>query len=161
MRGVLAAQSLPDNLTQRFSGAQDLEETAAEFLRSGVLIAGALSRADLTSRAELLAQAMASGLIVLFDRDCPVAGRLLRHGVTGIGYLAGRPEGLLDTLDDVLDAPLSTLDQMRGAARTRVLPMNRQGYEERLGRAMETVMRDAAEAQGRGRSFFSRPVLQR
>ena len=160
LRGVLAAQSLPDNLMQRFSGAQDPAGTAAEFVQSGVLVAGAPSRAELASRGELLAQAMASGLVVLFDRDCPVAGRLLRQGVTGIGYQASRPGSLLDVLGEVMDMPASTLDQMRDAARMRVLPMNPQGFEDRLGRAVESVTRSAAAGRPDARSFAPAPVLQ-
>ncbi len=160
LRLVLAAQSLPDNLVQRFSGAQDLAGTAAEFLQSGVLVAGAACRADLACRGELLAQAMASGLVVLFDRECPVAGRLLRHGVTGIGYQAGRAAGLLDALGDVMDASAGTLDQMRVAARMHVLPMNPQGFEDRLGRAVQSVMRESAAGLPDGHSFAPAPVLQ-
>lgn len=160
LRGVLAAQSLPDNIVQHFAGAQDLAGTQAAFLRSGVLVAGTPARAELAGRGELLAQAMASGLVVLFDRDCPVAGRLLRHGLTGFGYQTSRQEGLLDTLGDVMDTPAGMLDPMRNAARMRVLPMNRQGFEERLGRAVESVLRDAAQggrSQGR---FLTPPALQ-
>ena len=159
LRGVLAAQSLPDNLVQHFSCAQDLAGTAGEFLRAGVLIAGAPAHADLACRGELLARAMASGLVVVFDRNCPVASRLLRHGLTGIGYQAGEPDGLSQALGEVMDTPAGKLDQMRGAARMRVLPMNRQGFEERLGRAVESVMRDAGHDQYGGRRFIP-PVLQ-
>ncbi len=160
LRGVLAAQSLPDNLVQCFSGAQDPAGTAAEFLQSGVLVAGAASHTDLACRGEMLAQAMASGLVVLFDRDCPVAGRLVRHGVSGIGYQASRPGSLLAALGEVLDASVSTLDQLRDAARMRVLPMSPQGFEDRLGRAMESVTRRAAAGRPGGRSFAPAPVLQ-
>ena len=164
LRGVLAAQSLPDNLVQHFAGGQDLAGMAGEFLRSGLLIAGAPARADLACRGELLAQAMASGLVVLFDRNCPVASRLLRHGLTGIGYQAGEPDGLSHVLGEVMDMPAGELDQIRNAARMRVLPMNRQGFEERLWRAVESVMRDAGHAQYSGqhggRSFLPPPILQ-
>ncbi len=160
LRGVVAAQSLPDNLIQLFSDAQDTAGTAIEFLRSGVLVAGAPSPADLAYRGEMLAQAMASGLVVLFDRDCPVAGRLLRHGVSGIGYQASRPGSLLAALGEVMDMAAATLDQMRDAARMRVLPMNPQGFEDRLGRAIESVTREAAAGRPGGRSFAPAPVLQ-
>ncbi len=160
LRGVLAAQSLPDNLVQHFAGAQDLAGTAAAFLRSGVLVAGAPGRADVACRAELLAQAMASGLVVLFDRSCPVASRLLRHGLTGVSYQAGLPDGLCEALGEVMDMPEAALEQVRGAARMHVLPMNQAGFEERLGRAMESVLRDAAESGRPGRSFLAPLLLQ-
>ena len=160
LRGVLAAQSLPDNLVQRFSCATNLAETQAAFLRAGVLIAGAPTRADLARRGEVLAQAMASGLVVLFDRDCPVASRLLRHGVTGFGYLGSRPGGLRDALDEALDLPAGALDQMRKAARLRVLPMDALGFDDRLSRVLENVVRNAAAGRPGKRRLVPPPVLQ-
>lgn len=160
LRGVLAAQLLPDNLVQHFAGEPDLTGIAAAFLRSGMLIAGTPSRADIAGRGELLARAMASGLVALFESTCPAASRLLRHGVTGFGYQASRGDGLLDALDEAMDTPAAALDQMRGAARMRVLPMNCQGFEERLARAVESVMRDASPPRRSGRRFFSPAALQ-
>ncbi len=156
LREVLRAQSLPGNLRQRFAGLPSPAELARLYGEAGVLIGAVPSRRPtgetVARESEVLAEAMASGLVVLFDVGCRAAGRLLRDGLSGIGYDGAAPDGLERALSVVMARPPAALDTMRGAARMRVLPMNPQGFAERLERAVEKVMRGALTARAAGRS---------
>ena len=137
LRGVLAAQCLPETISQSFTGEQTPAEMAAHFARHGVMVAAA------PARSEILAQAMASGLVVVFDRDYAAASALLRDGQTGIGFNGGHPEGLQEALGIALTMQPGAMDAIRVAARMRVQRMDMQGFRERVERAADAVMRGA------------------
>ncbi len=141
LRGVLAAQPLPDNLRQSFLGDLDRDDTARFFHRSGVLIAPFDPNDPVLFKARV-AEAMASGLVVLFDRSHPAAGHVLADGETGIAFDARRPDGLARALLSVLSTSTGRLDLMRLAARRRALEMSPRDFAERLARAVETVTRE-------------------
>lgn len=147
LRHVLAAQSLPDNVTQDFPGELTQAARQDEFARSGVFISTAASH-DANAGEDLrIAEAMASGLVVLFDRGSRSAAWLVQDQVSGIGFDAGEPASLMNAIADVMDAPEAVLDPMRSAARMRILPMDAKGFAERLARAVEAVMRQTARAR--------------
>jgi glycosyltransferase involved in cell wall biosynthesis len=149
LRHVLAAQSLPDNVTQDFPGELADAGRQDEFARSGIFISTAAS-ADAKTREDLrIAEAMASGLIVLFDRGSRGAARLVQDQVSGIGFDAGQPASLMHAIARVMDAAESALDPMRRAARMRILPMDPQGFAEQMARAVEAVTRQPARARHR------------
>lgn len=159
LREVLRAQSLPENLRQHFAGVTGAAELAQLYADAGVLIGAAPTRrptsAMVAKESAVLAEAMASGLVVLFDFGCRAAGRLLRDGQSGIGYDGAAPDGLERALTVVMARPAAALNTMRGAARMRVLPMDPQGFAERLDRAITTVMRGG---RGGGASPAGRPA---
>lgn len=162
LRGVLRAQSLPENLRQHFVGAPGPAELARLYAGAGVLIGAAPARrptgAMVTKEAAVLAEAMASGLVVLFDLGCRAAGRLLRDGLSGIGYDGAAPDGLERALTVVMARPAAALDAMRGAARMRVLPMDPPGFAERLERAVEKVTRGVPASRSGGLSATAQVV---
>ncbi len=162
LREVLRAQSLPDNLRQHFAGAPGPAELARLYAGAGILIGAVPTRrptgAMVAKEAAVLAEAMASGLVVLFDVGCRAAGRLLRDGLSGIGYDGAAPDGLERALAVVMARPAAALDTMRGAARMRVLPMDPQGFAERLERAVEKVTRDVPAPPSGGLSAAGRPA---
>lgn len=135
LHGVLAAQLLPDNMIQRFHGAIGPARTCEVFRGCGVLVS-----ADGTQDAAGLAEVMASGLVVVFNQQCRAAA-LLEDGTSGLGFEL-RPGKLADVLGTLFALPPDRLDAMRGAARMRVLPMDEAGFAERVGRAVQVVLRD-------------------
>ena len=141
LRGVLAAQPLPDNFCQWFLGDLDREDTARFFNRSGLLIAPFDPDHPVLFKARV-AEAMASGLVVLFDRSHPAAGHVLRDGETGIAFDALRPDGLASALQSVLSMSSDQLDLMRLAARRCALEMSPRDFALRLARAVDTVTRE-------------------
>ena len=150
LRGVLAAQSLPHSLSQRFLGVLTQDEMVCQFAQSGLLIAGA------PARAELVAQAMASGLVVLFDRSCRKTAPLQQDGQTGVGVDSGRQDGLRQAIADAMEKSTGDLNVMRAAARLRVLTMDAQGFQKRLDHAAHMVDRDVtAIAAGRMRFLWT------
>lgn len=145
LEGVLAAQPLPDNLHQRFLGDLGREDTAVCFARSGLLIAPVHEQDEAAFEATV-AEAMASGLVTLFDRFHPSAARVLTDGETGVGFDGRQRDGLAQALLSALSSSSGQLDLMRLAARRHALEMSPKGHAERFSHALEIVTRDGAAA---------------
>ena len=159
LRGVLAAQPLPDNLDQHFHGDLGRVDAACLYARSGVLIAPFLP--DDSGLFEMTAaEAMASGLVVLFDHSHPAAGHVLSAGETGIAFDGLHREGLPLALLSVLSRSVDQLNMMRIAARRHALEMSPQGYAERLARAVESVARTAPSSVGTSPRMSRPSVLE-
>ncbi len=134
LRRVLEAQLLPPNLLQCFHGALDAAGTAQLYGRCSVLLAPLRREVPAAS----LAAAMASGLLVLFDANCPVAGGLL--GAAGIGLDRTRPGALAEALGALLDRPAAALDRLRLLGRERALAFAPPGFERRVAHAVRVVL---------------------
>lgn len=134
LHGVLAAQPLPANLSQSFLRTGRGPDLLHQMARLGVIIAGVHDRA----LSETLAQAMAGGLVVLFDHGDADAW-LLQDGRSGIGFDRRQPAGLLQALSVAMAMPEEALDTLRAAARRRARPMDDDVVIEKVERAMAEI----------------------
>lgn len=156
LQGVLAAQSLPSNLLQFFPGPMATVEAAREFGRSGILIDG-LSHDEISDG--LFAEAMASGLVVIFDQHRCVDSAVLKHGISGIAFDSHQPAGLLAAITEVMTLPSEALDDMRHAARTRIRRLEPQNFDLRLARTIEMIV-ETRKPSGRSKAnIFSAPSI--
>lgn len=156
LQGVLAAQSLPANLLQSFPGPMTNVEAAREFGRSGILIDG-LSHDAVSSG--LFAEAMASGLIVIFDQHRCVDSAVLEHGVSGIAFDSQQPTGLLTAITHVMTCSTEMLDDMRDEARIRIRLLEPHRFDARLARTIEMVIK-GRETSGRAEpNIFAAPTI--
>lgn len=131
--GVLHAQLLPPNLTQRFADIPARPDLAAEFARSGLLVVPSLSHV----RSPYITEAMAAGLPVLGSiRSAQVRGLVAQH-VTGWLFDPLWPEDMAAALDAVFATTPGRLDEMRGDARARIMAL----HSERLGDGVDQALR--------------------
>lgn len=151
LQGVLAAQSLPANLLQFFPGPMTTVEVVREFGRSGILIDG-LSHDETSSG--LFAEAMASGLVVIFDQHRCVDRAVLEHGISGVAFDSHQPTGLLAAITQVMDWPAEALDDMRHEASTRICRLKPHEFDTRLMRTIETVIKVRAPSGRAKASIF-------
>lgn len=153
LQGVLAAQSLPANLLQFFPGPMTTVEAAREFSRSGILIDG-LSHDEISS--SLFAEAMASGLVLIFDQHRCVDSAVIEHGISGIAFDSHQPAGLLAAITQVMTLPAEALDDMRHEARARIRRLEPHNFDARLARTIEMVVK-TREPTGRTQANIFRP----
>ena len=147
MRGVLAAQPVPGNCTQTFTGPLTQHGIVRCFAQAGLVIAGATRKAGSVKAVEAgttRAMAMASGLVALFDSSPRSGTDLLFDPACGIGFDDRRPDGLFEAITTAMASDVATLDAMRGDARLRATAMDRQGFDARLQEAMRSVVRGPA-----------------
>ena len=146
LAGVLAAQPLPRNVSQRFLGRLDAAGLAGAFGQCGLLVIP--SCADDGSCADggqpLVACAMAAGLPVLGSRRSRAVRQLVREGVTGWLFDPVRPADMVQALNRALDTPPGQLDAMRGSARALVRPLAAQEFTDQLSRVIAATMPDPA-----------------
>jgi glycosyltransferase involved in cell wall biosynthesis len=141
LRGVLEAQPMPPNVRQSFFPLCHGEALVALYRRCGLLVVQNCG-GDPVEAETAIAQAMASGLVILGAASCRPVMQLVRDGETGWLYDGNEPGALRAALGVCLGADAAALDDMRVAARLRVSAMTAQGFQDRLDRAFATVMRD-------------------
>lgn len=132
LAGVLAAQPLPANLSQRFLGGLDGRGLARAFGQCGLLVAP--SPAD--SKQAHVAQGLAAGLPVLGSTRSRTVRQLVREGVNGWLFDPLRPADVAQAVTRALDVPAGQLDLMREQARALVRPSPSQGFASQLGHAI-------------------------
>lgn len=142
LHGVLEAQPLPENVTQRFLGLLGPHETAQVFGECGILVMPTL----VNDRGSVLAEAMALGLPVLGSVRSRAVRDWVHEGETGWLFDPLSPEQISTALAAALDTPEPRLDGMRDACFARVSAMSPQGLAERIERAVGALLRDALAA---------------
>ncbi len=136
LTGVLAAQPLPPNLSQRFLGRLDGPGLARVFGHCGLLVAPSLAD-DKQAQA---AQGMAAGLPVLGSTRCRIVRQLVREGVNGWLFDPLRPADVVQAVRRALDVPASHLDLMREQARALVRPSPSQEFAGQFGHAITAAL---------------------
>ncbi len=142
LRGVLEAQPLPENVSQRFLGRLGAKETERALAHCGILLVPTL----VDDRHPVLAEAMALGLPVLGSRRNREVRDWVREGQTGWLFDPLSPEQASAALAEALDTAPPRLDRMRAACRAKVAAMSPHGLAERLERAVAAVLRDTLAA---------------
>ncbi len=138
LRGVLEAQPLPENVSQRFLGKLGAEDTDRAFAQCGILVVPTL----INDRHPMLAEAMSLGLPVLGSLRSRKVRDWVREGDTGWLFDPLLPEQISAALASALDTPATRLDRMRAACCARVAAMSPHGLADRLERAVAAVLRD-------------------
>lgn len=157
-RPALAAQALPGNVRQRFTGHLDYPELARIYAECGALVLPTL----FDEWGLVVNEAMASGLPVLGSIYSQAVEEMVEEGQTGWLFDPLRPESLTTALDRFLDAPAEQLAAMRARARARGLSITPDGAADRIVAAIGAVTavprrwtwpaatRRRADAAGRG-----------
>ncbi len=144
LAGVLEAQPLPDNVSQRFLGALSPVNIAAAFAQCGLLAVPSLG----DDRDTLIPEALASGLLVLGSRRSRRARQFVREGVTGWLFDPLRTEDIVRALDRALGNSVEQLDMMREVARAVVRQHATQDVTERLRRKLLPLILGPGFASG-------------
>ena len=118
MAGLLAAQPLPDNLSQLFLGLLDPGQVAASFARCGLLVMPSIVE-DMHAP---IAEALAAGLPVLGSRRSRDIRHLVADGVNGWLFDPLTTGDMLDGVTRALGTSGQLLDGMRTRARDAVSP---------------------------------------
>ena len=134
LRGVLAAQPLPANMSQRFLGALPHERLVGVFAQCGLLALPTLVRGG---RAEWVPEALAAGLPVLGSAQCRGVRALVQDGETGWIFDPILPGSLQEALERALGCSEAELDHMRMLARLGVA----ESAGPRLGERIKLVLR--------------------
>ncbi len=132
MAGVLAAQPLPANVSQRFLGRLDPSAAAAAFDQCGLLAASSVPG----NRHAMVAEALAASLPVLGSRRNRLARRLVRDGVNGWLFDPSRPADMVTVVFRALGTPAERLDPMREAARASAAQAAGRGMAQRVRRML-------------------------
>lgn len=136
LAGVLAAQPLPPNLSQRFLGRLDGPGLARAFGQCGLLVAPSLA----DNKQAQVAQGMAAGLPVLGSMRSRIVRQLVREGVNGWLFDPLRPANVVQAVQRALDVPAAQLDLMREQARALVRPSPSQEFASQLGDAIAAAL---------------------
>ena len=140
LAGVLEAQPLPANVSQRFVGRLDARDMAAAFAQCGLLIAPCLG----DDHPPPIAEALAAGLVVLGSLRSRRVRQLVREDVSGWAFDPVRPDDMLRVLDRALGCSPERLDSMRDGWNTLVRALPSPDLSERLRRAVASVLAGAA-----------------
>ena len=136
LAGVLDAQLLPRNLSQRFLGRLDGPGLARAFGQCGLLVAPSLA----DDKQAQVAQGLAAGLPVLGSRRSRIVRQLVREGVNGWLFDPLRPADVVQAVQRALDVPAGQLDLMREQARAVVRPSPSQEFASQLGDAIAAAL---------------------
>jgi len=136
LAGVLAAQPLPPNLSQRFLGHLDGPGLARAFGQCGLLVAPSLAGDEQAQ----VAQGLAAGLPVLGSTRSRIVRQLVREGVNGWLFDPLRPADVVQAVKRALDVPAGQLDLMREQARALVRPSPSQEFPSQLGHAIAAAL---------------------
>jgi len=136
LAGVLAAQPLPPNLSQRFLGRLDGPELARAFGQCGLLVAPSLADYEQAQ----VAQGLAAGLPVLGSTRSRIVRQLVREGVNGWLFDPLQPADVVQAVQRALDVPAGQLDLMRKQARALVRPSPSQEFASQLGHAIAAAL---------------------
>jgi len=122
LAGVLGAQPLPPNLSQRFLGR--------------LLVAPSLAGDEQAQ----VAQGLAAGLPVLGGTRSRIVRQLVREGINGWLFDPLRPADVVQAVKRALDVPAGQLDLMREQARALVRPSPSQEFASQLGHAIAAAL---------------------
>lgn len=145
LAGVLAAQPLPPNLSQRFLGRLDGPALARAFGQCGLLVVPSLADGNQAQ----VAQGMAAGLPVLGSTRSRIVRQLVREGVNGWLFDPLRPADVVQAIKRALDVPAGQLDLMREQARALVRPSPSQEFASQLGDAIAAALAAPNRPPGR------------
>ena len=137
LRGVLEAQPLPLNLTQRFHGEVSRQELATMFIECDLLAVPALS----DSWTDVVSEAVIAQLPVLGSSRSRTVSELITDGVTGWVFDPFEAGAMASAVDLALNKSPQELTDMRARAAAR-FRQPAPGLSERLRRAMRI---DASE----------------
>lgn len=140
LAGVLAAQPLPRNVSQRFLGRLDAAGLAGAFAQCGLLVVPSCADGGQAS----IACGLAAGLPVLGSQRSRAVRQLVREGVNGWLFDPLRPVDMVQVFNRALDTPPGQLDGMRASARTLVRPLADQEFIDQLSRIIAATMPDPA-----------------
>ena len=145
LRGVLRAQPLPANLTQRFLGVLDREQLAALLLEGDMLAAPALSEPSGASgpSSGAILEAMTAGLPVLGSLRLAAVRERVTPGDTGFLFDPLLPRDMARALELALDIGPEELEETRARAVARFNSAPVGGLEERIQRALQLAPRRA------------------
>lgn len=135
LAGVLDAQPLPDNMTQRFPGAVPPEQLPGVFAQCGIMVLP-LRPAPGPSP---VAAAMAAGLVVIGSgRD----GHARHYMDGGIGWIfdPARPDDMMEAVGSALQGTPDQLAAMRAAGRQVVRDSAAQGMADRTRAALAAIL---------------------
>lgn len=116
LSGLLAAQPLPENVSQVFHGSLDAPETAAVFAQGGMLAVPSIVD-DVRGH---VAEALAAGLPVVGSRRSREVRQHVTDGVTGWLFDPLTPGNTLDGVTRALGTTGQRLAEMRLRARAAV-----------------------------------------
>ena len=136
LAGVLAAQPLPPNLSQRFLGRLDAPGLARAFGQCGLLAVPSLADGGQAH----VAQGLAAGLPVLGSTRSRTVRQLVREGVNGWLFDPLQPADMVQAVKRALDVPAGQLDLMRERARAPMRPSPSQEFPSQLGHAIAAAM---------------------
>lgn len=136
LAGVLDAQPLPPNVTQRFLGRLEPAALAATFGRCGILVVPSL----IDDRKAPVMEALAAGLLVLGSRLDRKVRQFVRDDVNGWTFDALQPADMARGLSRALDTPAERLEQMRHHAQALLRPSTVPGFAERFAGALAAIM---------------------
>lgn len=142
LAGVLDAQPLPPNVTQRFLGRLEPVALAATFGRCGILVVPSL----IDDRTAPVMEALAAGLLVLGSRLDRKVRQLVRDDVNGWTFDALQPADMARGLSRALDTSAERLEQMRDHAHALLRPSTVLSFAERLAGALAAIMPDGVPA---------------
>lgn len=131
LRGVLEAQPLPMNISQRFPGRVSRDELAPMFLECDLLAVPALS----DSWTDVVSEAIAAQLPVLGSNRSRAVVELVTHGVTGWVFDPFEAGAMAGAVELALDALPQELEHMRLSAAAQ-FQQSQPCLHERLRRAM-------------------------
>jgi glycosyltransferase involved in cell wall biosynthesis len=147
LRGVLEAQPIPANLSQRFLGPLSREEIASAFTQCSALALPAL----FSEWSHFVSEALVAGLPVLGSNRCRAVAEFLTHGETGWVFDPHSPGEIGQAVDLALTASPEDLRRMGIAAAKRLEPLSSSRLEERIGRVLGLNPPDGMfEAAGSG-----------
>lgn len=148
LSGVLEAQPLPDNLSQRFLGQLDRRGTAAIFAQCGVLVMPSLAEDSLP----LVPEALAAGLVILASRRTGKVRQVVRDGVLGWTFDPLRPDDMLEALGKAMESSVIELDQMRDRGLAVVRSSASESFTERVRDAITAVLAKGVVDAGAAKS---------
>ncbi len=138
LRGVLRAQPLPANLSQRFLGDLDAEQAATVLGQCGLLVAPTLS----SERRLLVAEGMAAGLPVIGSIHSRAVRELVDDGETGWLFDAAWPDTFARALNRALGTDADELNRMRAACCARLRPDRAETLTDWIRRGVNAVLWD-------------------
>lgn len=139
LAGVLAAQPLPRNVSQRFLARPEALGMASAFAQCGLLVVPSL----VDDKQSPVLEALAAGLPVLGSRHNRLVRQLIQDGVNGWLFDPLQPADMLRVLSSALNSPVEQLDKMRDKTRCFARPPTFRQFADRLRQVVEAVMPDA------------------
>ena len=117
LRGVMEAQPLPDNVSQRFLGVLEAPARVAAFAQCGLLVLPSLHG----DWGHAVPEAQAAGLPVLGSQRSHDVVHQVQDGLTGWRFDPFSPDSVYACLDQALRTPDAELNRMRSAGRAACL----------------------------------------